>query len=364
MRILQINNMGSKLDVESAAVNQFLPLMNALPGTEIILIRDQTIKTIPSVMTLTLPQFFHKLPGFARSLFRLWQAMIAALRYQPDFVHGVHLWPQGLVAFLIAKLNRKPCVLSIVAGSREVHLFGSWMKRVALFCLNHSDAVIVTGRKTRQHLVDLGVCADKVAIIPNVIDVEHFCPNQSVDKPYHVVSTNRLYSVKNLGTFLRAVAIAKETIPELKVILGGTGPEMNTLQCESRDLGLQNTVVFLGRMDDVAQVLNKGRVFVLTSCSEGFPVTMVEAMACGLPCVVSNVGDVTDVAEHLVNSLVIEDCNDAEGFSLAMVSILTDPQLEKSLAMNSLKVRGSHSITSATSQWRFVLKALGFGLDV
>lgn len=355
MRILQIGNMGSKLGIDSSAANQLMPLLEAQPGTDLILVRDKRVENMPHVKVIELPWYVRPLPGFLRSLFRLGQVVITAVQYRPDIIHGIHLWPPGIIAFVAAKLTGKACVITVIAGSREVHLLGKWMGRLALFCLQHSDVVVVTGKRTRQHLIKLGIRPDSVVVIPNVIKIERFRPDPSVAKRYHIVSTNRLYPVKNLGTLLQAVAIVKQAIPELKVAIGSTGPMLGTLQDKTRELGLQDTVTFLGHMDDVAQVLNSGHVFVLTSRSEGLPVNMIEAMACGIPCVVSNVGDILDVAKHGVNSLIVNDCDDAEAFASAITSILLDPHLEEKLSRNALKIRETHSIAAASSVWCSVL---------
>lgn len=358
MRVLQINNMGSKLGIESAALSQLLPLIRVPCVSELVLVRDRPFEHGPQVRIVSLPNAVRRMPGFIRSLVRLAQAVATACSYRPDVVHGLHLWPQGVIAFVAARITRSACVIAVVGGVREVHLWGSWGDRLAVFCLRRSDLVVVTGERTRQHLVQLGLAPNRVVVIPNPIEMDSFRPDPGAAKSYHIVSTSRLHPIKNLVALVAAADIVRKSIPDLTVAIGGIGPDMSRLQDAVHERGMEQSVVFLGWMPDVAAVLNKGRVFVLPSRGEGFPLAVVEAMACGIPCVVTNVGDMCDVAQHGTNALVVDDCDDIDQLASGILALLTDSELAHRLSQNALAIRETNSVEAATRLWAMALARL------
>ncbi len=350
--------MGIGFGFEQSASNQFLSILAARPGVELRLLRDTPLESQPDVPVITLSLPLRKLPGILRTVCRLLQAVAGILRHKIDFVHGIHLWPQGFLAFISAKITGRKCAITIVAGSREVGLKGGLLQRAALYCLKNCDAVIVTGEQTRDHLIANQVSPSLIRVIPNLADMDHFKPASESSRRYDVVSTSRLYSVKNVETTLRALAIARETMPDLKAAIGGKGPERERLETLAADLKLGDGVEFLGYMEDVADVLNQGRLCILTSRSEGFPISILEAMACGLPCIVSNVGDMAEVAKHDWNAMVIDDCEDAPAFAAALLAVLGNAERESRLSRNALRVRETHSFEAASQAWAEVLEKM------
>ncbi|MFH1279819.1 MAG: glycosyltransferase family 4 protein [Candidatus Eisenbacteria bacterium] len=358
MKVLQVNNMGFSFGVDQPARDHFRGLLEARPDVEVILLRNAPLPSMPEIEVVALPEAVRALPWFFRSLWRIGQAVRAVRRRKIDFVQGIHLWPAGMVAWAAATLTGRPSGVSIVAGSREIHYLGRFMRPVALFALRRCEVVAVTGSKTKEHLAGYGVDASTIRVIPNATDIDRFHPMEGVEKPYHVVSTNRLFPVKNLEVMLRALARVREEIPDLRAALGGGGPEEAKLRRLADELDLTGAVDFLGWLDDVPRTVNQGRIFALTSRSEGFPISVLEAMACGLPCVVSNVGDMADVAVDGKNAFVIDDCDDVEAFAEAMLRLLKDDDLRRRMGREALAVRETHSYSAVAAAWREIFDRL------
>jgi glycosyltransferase involved in cell wall biosynthesis len=93
----------------------------------------------------------------------------------------------------------------------------------------------------------------------------------------------------------------------------------------SDELGLTEQVSFLGHRDDVNDLLNKSRIFMLTSDSEGLSQAMIQAMLCGLPVIVSDVGDLSELVENGVNGYLIGE-QDPEQFAVAIEKLCALPQ--------------------------------------
>ena len=229
--------MGIQFGFDHSAANQFRALVQAREDVELLLLRDTALEAMPEIEVLTLPAAVKRLPWFIRSLWRFGQAFQAVRRRKIDFVHGVHLWPAGMVGWAAARLTGRSSGVTIVAGSRELGYLGKIVGRAALHVLRKSDIVVVTGDKTRRDLEEWGIDPAQIRVIPNVTDVSVYHPDPSVAKKYDIVSTNRMFWVKNLGTLLRAVAILRKDHPDLTVALGGTGPEEEKLKALARELG-------------------------------------------------------------------------------------------------------------------------------
>ena len=140
------------------------------------------------------------------------------------------------------------------------------------------------------------------------IDVERFAfSGPSPAGP--IVAVARLSPEKDLGNLIRAVAIAGSQNPDLKVEVAGDGPCRAELERLVVELGLQHRVLFLGEVHDVPSLLARGSLFVLPSRSEGISLTLLEAMACGLPVVATRVGGTPEVVLDGESGLLVPPGN-------------------------------------------------------
>jgi glycosyltransferase involved in cell wall biosynthesis len=106
------------------------------------------------------------------------------------------------------------------------------------------------------------------------------------------VCVARLYVQKNHKTLVEAFASGLATVAGAKLLLAGDGHLRNEVEAQVQALGLANRVHFLGRRDDIPELLAACDIFSLASLWEGNPLSVMEAMAAGLPCVVTAVGGV------------------------------------------------------------------------
>lgn len=114
---------------------------------------------------------------------------------------------------------------------------------------------------------------------------------------FTLIAVGRLAPAKSYDTLLRGVALAKRTVPDLTLLLVGDGDEASSLKQLSADLGLDGIVQFCGERDDVGAWLRRADVFVMSSISEGLPISILEAMAAGLPSIVTDVGGMPEVVQ-------------------------------------------------------------------
>lgn len=161
-----------------------------------------------------------------------------------------------------------------------------------------------------------------VAVVPNGIDLERFrpCPAHPEDRPLTVMATGNLLPAKNYPMLIRAADRLRRILPGVPVRfrIAGEGVLRLALEAEIAARGLDDRIELLGSRTDIADLLNQADLFLMTSAYEGLPLAIMEAMACGLPVVATDVGGCGElVAEGVTGHLVPPDDADAAARSLA-----------------------------------------------
>jgi glycosyltransferase involved in cell wall biosynthesis len=191
-----------------------------------------------------------------------------------------------------------------------------------LVCVSH-DAVRLSARE--------GISGRRVAMIWNGIDLSRFAYAGPVeDGPVVVVA--RLSPEKDVGTLLEAAALAVKQLPSFRLHIAGDGPCLQPLRQKNESLGLNRIVTFLGQCRDVPGLLAGASLFVLPSLTEGISLTLLEAMARGLPVVATRVGGNPEVVAHGKTGLLVATRSPVE-LADAMVKLLQAPEERRQLGL-------------------------------
>jgi glycosyltransferase involved in cell wall biosynthesis len=162
-------------------------------------------------------------------------------------------------------------------------------------CISHDSARVAIAQ---------GIARRRVAVIRNGIDLDRFaCRGPDPAGPAVLVA--RLAPEKDIGTLLRATALIVGQRPDFRLQIAGDGVCRPDLEALSAQLGLPNYVRFLGTVRDVPNLLTGARLFVLSSVSEGISLTLLEAMARGLPVVATRVGGNPEVVADGETGLLV-----------------------------------------------------------
>jgi glycosyltransferase involved in cell wall biosynthesis len=204
-----------------------------------------------------------------------------------DIVHTHNTYPH-LYATPAARWAGVPIVIQTRHGQRAGH---GWKSRLQYrWAARFVDQIVAVSHDAARLTVDVdGIPRAKVRTIWNGIDLEDFEYRGPGEAPV-AVSVARLSAEKDIPTLLHALKLACATAPDLKLRLIGDGPERGRLESLTRELGLADRVEFLGDCRNVAAKLAEGAVFVSSSLTEGLSLTILEAMAVGLPVIVTAVG--------------------------------------------------------------------------
>jgi glycosyltransferase involved in cell wall biosynthesis len=271
---------------------------------------------------------------------------------------GIYEIPHGLLAYMSGRFKKVPCVISIIGNPGYRQLRKGIRQAISKYMYKRCHAVTVTGSKSKKILIEQGIKEDKIFILPNSIDIEKFKP-VSTDKKYDIVSLGRLSEEKELGNFIKIIKELKKDIPNIKAAIAGKGPEENKLKQMIKDLDLSDNIDMPGYVEDITKFYNSSRLFLLTSHTEGLPRTILEAMACEIPCIASNVGDMSDIIDHGENGILINDSNNIPEFLKQIKSIFNDKKLYDMISKNArLKIINKYSYDSATKLWKNIIEKL------
>ena len=160
-------------------------------------------------------------------------------------------------------------------------------------------------------------------VVQNGVDVGRFTADPR-PTPGRIVMVGRLAEPKRPDEAVRAVAALRRKVPEAHLLLVGEGPQEDAVRELAARLGVESAVELLGRRDDVAGLLAGASCFLLASRYEGCPLSVLEAMAAGVPVVVTRLGGIDEVVEHGRTGLVAEP--DAGAIAEALEALLSDPE--------------------------------------
>lgn len=171
-----------------------------------------------------------------------------------------------------------------------------------------------------------------------------------------IVSVGELDDNKNHITVVKALAMLEHK--NFKYVVCGVGPNKEMLQQSARETGLEDKVILAGYRSDIPDILNAADIFVFPSFHEGMPVSALEAMACGLPIVCSEIRGNVDIVQDGVNGFLFAPTNFVL-LSQRLLLLMDDKQLRKSMGKKNETIVGDFSIESVAEELYSIYFSLG-----
>lgn len=253
----------------------------------------------------------------------------------------------------------------------------SWPSRVQLIRLRIADAmvdriVLVSRDNLANHLERCHRPASKCVVIPNGIDARRVTAEWSSENRRRVrkdlglptdapitVMVAALEERKGVFDYIQAAKAASHAWPALHHAVIGDGEPMARMRSMAADLGIAERVHFLGRRSDVRGILHAFDVFVLPSHYEGLAITMLEALAAGLPMVATRVDGVSDVLPGDRGALIV-DRYDVQALGTAMAKLAADPDLGRVVSgIAQERVRTYFTTEAMYARYRALYEELG-----
>ncbi len=225
-----------------------------------------------------------------------------------DVLHAHYALPHTVSAFLARSaaeqdLERPPPRVVTTLHGTDITIVGSDPSYAPLtqFLINASDAATAVSRSLAQQTHDtfcMEACADcHIEVIPNFVDTEIFHPgegNEFSTAPPMAVHVSNFRPVKRVPWLIEIFAEATHGT-DAHLTLVGDGPDQAAARMRASELGIHERVLFVGERDALPQLLAPADVFLLASEEESFGLSALEAMACGVPVVATDVGGVSEV---------------------------------------------------------------------
>jgi glycosyltransferase involved in cell wall biosynthesis len=237
--------------------------------------------------------------------------------------HG-HPYLTSLIAAKLAKRYSKPFVLTQHNTFIEYDSIFDNIERlndlaVGKETLKEADKIIAVSNATKNYVLSLGAKPEKVKVLRNGVDLVRFRPlagkreemrrKLGISQNSIVVLTVRRLVYKNgIDTLIESANIAVKKNPKIVFLVVGKGPDLNNVQIKINQLGIENNFKFTGfvKDEDLPFYYNAADFFALPSKSgEGLPLVALEAMACGLPVIATDVGGISEILMEDYGKLVL-----------------------------------------------------------
>lgn len=248
----------------------------------------------------------HKSRNFVIRLFQLAAAPLILRRRigGMDCIYSM-LEATNFIAWLATRFKKNTC---LIWGIRSSNMEGHWkmalFDKLSAFVSPSIKLLIANSHAGLECLTQRGYRPQKYIVIPNGIDTERFRYNEESRRRIRhelgislnqllVGVVGRLNPMKDYPTFLKAAALVVKEVDSVKFLCVGSGPDdyAEELQALVQELGLTDHVIWLGDRSDMTAIYSTLDILVSSSIGEGFSNVIGEAMSCGLPCVVTDVGD-------------------------------------------------------------------------
>jgi glycosyltransferase involved in cell wall biosynthesis len=349
---------------------KMIPLSRVAAVSDVLFVSDAPGPSIPGVRYFVPPRWLYRV-AVHKSVAKLLLLFAVVMRHRPGIVMAYNVLPHGYSAWLVGRLLRKKVFQHLIGGLSDVRAEpdtsdNSLIRRFPRLCrlitainhwiVVHSDKVFVPGHATRDRLVqEFRVPPERVTILHSTIDVERFKVRERT-RQYDLVMAATLSRRKNIAFFLNVVALLKQSIPKVRVAILGEGPYRDRLMARAAELGISDNVSFLGYRKDTEEYYARAKVFVLTSKFEGLSCAAMEAMACGLPIVAPNIGDMSAIAIDGVTGFLIDGFDDPLQYMEKIKLLLRDRDLYANCSRESVEIiQHEHSFASAERLWTEIL---------
>ncbi len=316
------------------------------------------------------------------SLFKIFRIL---RRERPDVVH-THTAKAGTVGRIAAFAYKWLTLGTIIGNPRKLkvvhtfhgHVFHSYygkqktrvflMIERALAAFATDQIVVISDQQLDEINGRFGVGRrEQFAVVPLGMELEPFARSDekrrsarsvfsTTDDHFVVGFSGRLTEIKDIPLLLAAAKVSVDTEPELnfRFVIMGDGSLRNDLESLANDLGISNAITFLGSRSDVADLLSGLDAFALTSKNEGTPLSLIEAMAAGVPVVSTRVGGVRDLlgASNEINDAfevcgrgIAVDSREPEDFAKGLIYLAKNKTIQKRVKDDALVfVRDRYSI--------------------
>ncbi len=268
-----------------------------------------------------------------------------AIHEDLDLIHVHYAIPHALSAYLARQMIQDVHPLKFITTlhGTDITLVGadpSFM-RITQYSINQSDAVTAVSEFLKQQTMQTFKPQLPIQVIYNFIEElpqqNTYCENLRKKLAPNgepiLIHLSNFRPVKRVLDTLKILRNVLQVMP-VKLVLIGDGPDRALAEQTAREYGIEREVAFLGKQEDVYYLLTLGDIFLMPSQSESFGLAALEAMSCGLPCITSNAGGLSELNHHGVSGY-IAPVGDVDKMSEFVIKILKEPAHRSTLSQQA-----------------------------
>jgi L-malate glycosyltransferase len=292
-----------------------------------------------------------------------------AQREELQVMHVHYAIPHAATAWLAKQMladERDLKVVTTLHGT-DITLVGKDPSYFSLtkFSIEHSDRVTAVSEFLREETYrTFGCDGCEVLVIPNFINKAEYFPARNAAERCKLapadtrvlIHISNFRPVKRLVDVVRVFAGVRKAM-KARLMMVGDGPDRDPAQREAAKLGVQRDVRFAGRVDDVADVLRGGDLFLLPSETESFGLAALEAMACGVPVIASRVGGIPEVVTD-GESGFLAGVGDVQTMTERAIEVLRDPARLEEMRRRAVERAGDFSADRIVPQYERLYEAV------
>lgn len=254
--------------------------------------------------------------------------------FKLDILHVHYAIPHATAGFLARSIlgnPPRPRLVTTLHGT-DITLVGSEQSfyDITCFSIRAADAVTAISHYLKQATIDTFPACSELEVIPNFIDLKDFHPGHSdcersniaADDEILLAHLSNFRPVKRPADTVDILAEVNKTRPA-RLMLIGDGPEMSRVLARADELGVRDRIAFMGNQDHVQPLLACSDIFLLPSEQESFGLAALEANACGVPAITSDVGGISELIEDGVNGFRVP-LGDTAGMAAGALEIAAD----------------------------------------
>ena len=295
--------------------------------------------------------------SFSPHIFRT----LLKIRGDYDLIHAhCHLFFSTIMASLVRRIGSPPLIITthgIMSASAPDWFNLLYMKTIGKWTLKSADRVICYTEMEKDTLGNmLKIDSEKISVIPNGVDTDLFRPDPNNNKRSNqsnaitILWVGRFVRGKGVEYIIHAAKILVKEVPNLKILLIGDGPSKGKIKSLIEKSNLKKNVIIKENVpnENMPEVYQKADIFVLPSLNEGVPKTLLEAMACGKPVIIS---EFPHLEELIKNAGLTFPKGDVHALADRIMRLIRDKELAKELGNNGRnKIVEDHSWENTVSK--------------
>jgi len=258
-------------------------------------------------------------------------------RKKYDVIHAhSHLYSSTVFCALMRMIGSSPLIVTnhgLISQTAPMWLQKIYVPTIARWVYKTADMIICYTETERDQLIDLGIQPEKISIIHNGVDTDHFVPLVNTLPRKQILWIGKYVPGKGVEYLLQGFQLFSRVFPDFTLLMIGRGPQKDDCIRMIEDLGLMEKVILRDFVEnnDLPEIYQQSSLFVLPSLEEGVPRTILEAMACGVPVACT---DLPQLVKIVSGCGLLFPPRDPEALAATLSALISDTEMARACGRN------------------------------